>query len=116
MKAAKTIAEAQQQTYTVPTQFDDKTWRSFAGLINGYAIAEELGFNLIEWGNAQVAAHKTGDKWTLTELELRLLLFYAYRADYMSGYTYHEQDELVDELLAALAAVVGQPYTPNQMS
>ena len=55
MKAAKTIAEAQQQTYTVPTQFDDKTWRSFAGLINGYAIAEELGFNLIDMGQCPIS-------------------------------------------------------------
>ena len=43
-------------------------------------------------------------------LELRLMLFYQYRADYMSGYTYHERDHLVDSLLAALSEQTGQPY------
>lgn len=116
MKPAKTVAEAQEQTYTIPPRFDDQVWRGLAGLIDGYAIAAELGFDLLEWGRAQVAAHKAGEKWTLTELELRLMLFYAYRVDHMTGYTYHEQDELVDQLLAALAAVIGQPYEPNAIN
>lgn len=109
MSMATTVKEAEEQSYTVPPQFNDDTWRSFAKLIDGYAIAKELGHDLINWGNTQVAAH-SGAWSSLSELELRLMLFYAFRVDYMTGYTYHEQDGLVDELLAALAEKTGQPY------
>lgn len=110
MSPSKSVAEVQAQTLCLPEKFDDKTWRQFAGSIDGYAIAQELGFDLIHWGSAQEQAYKQSGVWNLDVLELRLMLFYEFRADYMSGYTYHERDELVDSLLAALGQATGQAY------
>jgi hypothetical protein len=42
------------------------------------------------------------------------MLFYAYRSDYMSGYTYTENDELADSLLSAISEKLHLPYTPKQ--
>ncbi|MFO7323522.1 MAG: hypothetical protein DIU68_017470 [Chloroflexota bacterium] len=41
------------------------------------------------------------------------MLFYEFRADYWSGWTYHERDDLVDSLFLALSRATGQPYTPK---
>jgi hypothetical protein len=47
-------------------------------------------------------------------LVLRLMLFAAFRADYFSGYTYHEQDDLADSLLRAISDRAGLPYPAEQ--
>ncbi len=105
---AVTKAEAEAQQFTLPLHLDD--WREFAGLLDGYKIGEELGFDLIAWGHAQEQYFEQAQKWDLEVLELRLMLFYEFRADHMSGYTYHERDDLVDSLLHALSRQTGQPY------
>ncbi|HEX6291166.1 MAG TPA: hypothetical protein VFZ66_18425 [Herpetosiphonaceae bacterium] len=110
MPPIKTISEALAQRWKLPERFDDQTWRSFAAQIDGYAIAEELGFDLRSWAAAQEQAYQQRGRWELNPLELRLMIFYQFRADYMSGYTYHERDELVDSLMAALGTATGQPY------
>lgn len=43
-------------------------------------------------------------------LELRLMLFWACRADYFTGYTYHEHDDMADSLLRAISVKTGLPY------
>jgi hypothetical protein len=110
MKLLRTVIDAQTQTFTLPEKFDDQMWRQFARLIDGYAIAQELGFDLRTWGETQETAYRQSGIWHLNILELRLMLFYQFRADYMGGYTYHERDGLVDSLLAALSEATEQPY------
>lgn len=97
---AKTIADAMAQAFTVPDKLDN--WRKFADLIDGYKIAEELGFDLGKWGAEREKQYEASGAWNLDVLELRLMLFYQFRADYMGGYTYHERDHFVESLLAEL--------------
>ncbi|MEO1289458.1 MAG: hypothetical protein AAFV93_16970, partial [Chloroflexota bacterium] len=52
---------------------------------------------------------ETGD-WELDVLHLRLVLFFAFRSDYMSGYTYTEHDEIVDSILNELSKQLDLPY------
>ena len=105
---AETVAEANAQTLTLPAELD--SWRTFASLLDGYAIAQELGFDLKHWAPLREGRFAQTGKWNLNALELRLMLFYEFRADYMSGYTYHERDETVDSLLRALSQLTGLPY------
>lgn len=51
--------------------------------------------------------------WELTILELRLMLFYEFRADYRTGWGYHERDDLAESLLRALGEQTGLPYNPR---
>ncbi|AFZ24725.1 hypothetical protein Cylst_2516 [Cylindrospermum stagnale PCC 7417] len=110
MQLVKTVVKAQAQVFTLTEKFDDQAWRQFARLIDGYAIAQELGFDLMTWGETQETAYRQSGIRHLNILELRLMLFYEFRADYMSGYTYHERDHLVDSLLAVLSKATDQPY------
>lgn len=108
---AQTIAQAEAQSFALP---EFSRWREFAGLLDGYKIAEEMGGNLRDWGAKQEAVYLRTGSWALTVLELRLMLFYEFRADYFTGYDYTERDEIVDSLLSALSLKTGQPYTPLQ--
>jgi hypothetical protein len=109
---AETIAEAEAQEIQIPQKFDDREWRQFAGLIDGYKIAKEMGIDFHRWGYERQQKYEQTGRWDLNLLELRVMLFYQYRADYMSGWTYHERDHLVDSLLQVLSDTTGQPYTP----
>ncbi len=85
-------------------------WRSVAALIDGYQIAKELGFDLREWVATEDQIYQRTGSWQhLNALELRLMLFYEYRADYFSGYTYYERDAAADKLLRALAQKLNLP-------
>ena len=108
-KRAETVAEAQSQTFTIP-EFAD--WRGFAGLINGYKIAEELGLDFPKWGTEQKERWETSNQWDLDLLHLRIMLFYTYRADYMTGWDYTEHNEMADSLLQVISEITGQPYEP----
>ncbi|MDX1993938.1 MAG: hypothetical protein SF029_16240 [bacterium] len=99
-KRAETVAEAIAQVFTIPDSLDG--WGGLAGLIDGYKIAQELGFELIPWGSEQEARWRQTGRWNLDVLELRLMLFYQERANYFGGYTYHERDEQVESLLNEL--------------
>jgi hypothetical protein len=110
MPPLNTLDDAQTQPWQLPAQFDDQTWRQFASQLDGYAIAKQLGFDLISWGAAQEQHYQQHGRWELHVLELRLMLFYQFRADYMTGYTYHERDDLVESLLLALSSASGQPF------
>lgn len=106
MNRARTIADAQAQEFVVPDTLDN--WRKFAGMIDGYEIAQELGLNFGEWGAECERQYADSGKWNLDVLELRLMLFYQFRADYMGGYTYHERDHLVESLLHELRTKVSE--------
>ena len=109
IKSAKTPAEAEAQVFSLPAQLKD--WRKCAVLIDGYAIAQELGFELMPWGAKKAKAWQSSASWDLNNLlELRLMLFWTFRADYWSGYTYHEHDDMADSLLRAISARTGLPY------
>lgn len=103
----KTVADARSQAFTLP---EFKHWRGFAMSLDGYAIGKELGFDVMAWGREQVAAWTESGAWPLDVLHLRLMLFYAHRVDYWTGYDYTEQDDLVDSLLYALSEKTGLPY------
>jgi hypothetical protein len=108
MSGAKTLAEA-QQPYQVPQNINDRT---DAYLADGYAIANELGFDLREWGAAKEQNfHQTGE-WELDELGVRLMLFYQDRALHFGGYTGHEFDYEIDTLLQKLAQLKATDYQP----
>lgn len=105
---AETIAEAEAQTITLP---EFQHWRAFAIQIDGYKIAEEMGLNFHDWIETQIKKYRETGSWDLTVLELRLLLFYAFRADYFTGYDYTEHDEMADSLLSAISVRTGLPYS-----
>jgi hypothetical protein len=107
-KIARTRAEADAQIYILPSSLDN--WRECAALIDGYRIAEELGLDLLRWGGDQQREYDSSGEWKLGVLGLRLMLFYAFRADHMGGYTYHEHDAMADSLLRAVSAQTGLPY------
>ena len=109
---AETVAEAEAQQFRLPEKFEN--WRSFAGLLDGYKIAAEMGLDLPAWGREQQARYQQNRRWDLSVLELRLMLFYQFRADYWTGYDYHERDAMVDDLLRALSKKTGQPYPSEQ--
>lgn len=104
---AETVEEAEAQTFTLP-KFEH--WREFALLLDGYKIAEEMGFTLFDWAYTQEEHFNRTHQWDLSILELRILLFSQCRADHMGGYTYHERDHWVESLLRMLSIQTGQPY------
>jgi hypothetical protein len=108
---ADTIAEAEAQRITIP-KFE--YWRDLARLMNGYKIAEELGLDFHAWGAAQEKNWERTQQWNLDVLHLRLMLFYIWRADYMTGWTYTEHDHFADSLLQELSKKLDQPYQPNK--
>jgi hypothetical protein len=105
VERAVTVAAANAQAFMLPVQLDD--WRRFAMLLDGYAIAKELGYDLLAWGSAQDQRYRETSLWDLSVLELRLMVFYEQRADYWSGYTYHERDDIVDSLLREISQKTG---------
>ncbi|MCC6801845.1 MAG: hypothetical protein IT319_03085 [Anaerolineae bacterium] len=109
---ARTKAEAEAQAFSLPARLDD--WRRCAVLLNGYEVAKDMGFDLMRWGDEQFKAWRATGTWNLDVLELRLMLFMAFRASYWSGYTYHEHDEMADSLLRAISAQTGLPYPAPQ--
>ncbi|MEM9953775.1 MAG: hypothetical protein AAF846_19355 [Chloroflexota bacterium] len=106
IKRATTVADAKAQSFDLP---DFKDWRRFAGLIDGYAIAEELKLEK-SWHATQKTHWQETSDWELDVLHLRLVLFFAFRSDYMSGYTYTEHDEIVDSILHELSKQLDLPY------
>jgi hypothetical protein len=108
---ATTKAEANAQQLTLPP-FEH--WRAFAGKMDGYKIAQELGLDYAKWIEQNLKQWRETGQWDLDVMGLRLMLFYAYRSDYMSGYTYTENDELADSLLSAISEKLHLPYTPKQ--
>lgn len=103
---ATTVSEAEAQRFELPAF---KNWRQFAALIDGYQIAEELGLD-DSWYSTRKQHWKTTGEWNLDTLQLRLMLFFAFRSDYMTGYTYTEHDDIVDSLLQALSQQLDLPY------
>lgn len=104
---ANTVAQANAQHITLP---EFKAWRRFAATIDGYAIAEEIDLDHRTWYTEQEQQWQTSGEWALDVLHLRLMLFFAFRRDYMAGYTYTEHDAIVDSLLHALSRQLNQPY------
>jgi|GEM_PF-2167527 len=111
---ATTVAEAEAQTFTIPSHLEDN-WRRFASLIDGYQIGEELGRDVMKWSSTILQPAMGSGQFSagITVLDLRLILFALYRSDYFTGWTYHEHDREVDFVLQALSAKTGQPYTPH---
>src|SRR5436190_13337836 len=60
---AKTDAEANAQSFTLPAELD--SWRTLAGVLDGYEIAKELGFDLKEWAALQEGRYAQTGKWDL---------------------------------------------------
>lgn len=114
---ATTVAEANAQTFAIPSSLDDN-WRGFASLLDGYQIGEELGFDVMRWAVDQLnpAMQKGSFPEETTILDLRLILFALFRSDYLTGWTYHEHDREVDFVLQALSNKSGQPYTPHDVN
>jgi hypothetical protein len=109
---AITVAQAQAQTPTLTLPVFEH-WRRFAASIDGYRIADELGFDLWRWADEKIKHWEATQQWDLDVLSLRLLLFATFRIDYMSGWTYTEQDECVDSILQELSRLLDLPYTPK---
>lgn len=104
---ATTLAEANAQTLILPAF---KEWRRFATTLDGYKIAAELDLPTLWYAEQKAAWEKTHTWDGLDILHLRLMLFYAFRSDYLSGYTYTEEDEMVDSILHALSQRLNLPY------
>jgi hypothetical protein len=103
-----TAAEAIAQEYKVPSSFDEHTE---IYNIDGYAVAQDLGFDLKDWGAKQMQYFWDNGKWgELNELEIRLMLFYIGRWLHFSGVTYDEMDKEKDSLLRMLAGMKGVEY------
>lgn len=107
---AETIAEAEAQSFELP---EFSNWRRFSVLLDGYKIAAEMGVDLGEWAVQQQNLYLETGTWDLSVLELRVMLFFQYRADYWSGYDYTERDPYVDSLLQTLSQKLNLPYQPK---
>lgn len=107
---ALNVAQAEAQTLVLPAF---KDWRRFAGSLNGYRIADELGIDLWAWSAEKRKHWEQTGQWALGVLSLRLVLFATFRYDYMTGYIYTEQDEYADSILQELSRLLDQPYTPK---
>ena len=105
---AKTAEQAKAQYFTPPAEFTDD-WPAIAATLDGYSIAEELGFDLMEWAPEQLHSIQDGRKPELSLLELRLVLFYVYRSDYFGG-GWSSHARYADDLFAAMAEQCGQHY------
>lgn len=105
---ASTVAKANAQGFEPPRFFDEQ-WRECAQTIDGYAIAEELGLELTEWGSINLELVSRGGRTGLNFLELRLVLFFLQRSDYFSGGS-SSNEVPADQVFAEMAAVVGRPY------
>lgn len=110
-KVAQTRAEAEAQELVLPNQYEQ--WSEFAYLLNGYKIAEEMGFDLMEWRSKRLAEYEATGKWNANILELRLLLFAQARAAHFS---WGEPFDMVDSLLRELARQTGQHYETDSAS
>jgi hypothetical protein len=105
---AASVKDAMSQVLVLPERLQD--WRHFACLINGYAIAKELGQDPQEFTRntrAIVESIECCDQLDL--LDLRLMLFFECRIDHFSGWTNHERDEAADRLLRAIARKLNLP-------
>lgn len=105
---AKTAEQATAQNFTPPAEFTTD-WPALAATLDGYAIAEELGFDLMEWAPEHLRLIQNGRKPELSLLELRLVLFYVYRSDYFGGGS-NSHALYADDLFAAMAEQCGQIY------
>lgn len=76
---AGTVDEANAQTLVVPAPCASE-WFEFAHLLDGYAVAEQLGTDLADLANTQEATHRATSAWPGSLLELRLALFFQARA------------------------------------
>lgn len=103
MNAAKTKAETEVQTFTVPS-YD--RWYEFAHLLDGYTICEEMGVSWGAWREEHLQKLDS-DPNSLTILDARLLLFFEARAmRFVEGY---EPVKRVKVLLALIALKKDNP-------
>jgi protein-S-isoprenylcysteine O-methyltransferase Ste14 len=111
---AKTRAEAEAQQFSLPARYED--WGRFASLIDGYAIAEEMGLGkLTDWVRPQMRAFEQTGAWSVeTVMELRLLVFFKGRQGHFYGEAEHETFKVVHSLLKAIAQRTGLPYDDPQ--
>jgi hypothetical protein len=104
---ARTIAEAETQAWSLPSSYDG--WREFALLIDGYAIATEMGSSAASLAEiAEATLAETGDV-ELTVLQARVVIFFEQRRDRHNGCPNHR---LVNHALALISRQTGQAYTP----
>jgi hypothetical protein len=110
---AETIAEAVAQPIELPSL---KDWRQFALLLDGYMIAKEMGLDYSAWAEKQEERYRQTGDWTLSVLELRLMLFYACRQERWTsllGDWYYSK--MADSLLRAISAQTGLAYQPVEI-
>ena len=102
---ASTVAEANAQTLDVP---EYEGWFVFAHLLNGYDLADALGFELGAFSNGKSEHYAETGVWEGTLLELRLVLFFEARALRMAGAPGYnpnnnpEDRERIRDLLSAI--------------
>jgi len=99
----RTLEEAERQPFTLPALGD---WVEFAALIDGYTIANELGFDLLDWANKRIDNYRETGYWHANIMELRLLLFFFFRADHFAGGSSWAE---ANSLLIELSRQTGQP-------
>ena len=104
-EVAGTRAAAEAQEIVLPKNYEQ--WSEFAYLLNGYKVAEDMGFDLLEWQSKRLAEYEATGRWNANVLELRLLLFAQARA---ARFSWGEPFDLVDSLLHELARQTGQHY------
>lgn len=68
MEMAKTVAAAQNQTFTVP---DYEGWVQFAHLLDGYSICDDMGIAFQDWFR-DTGARYDSDPDQLSVLDLRI--------------------------------------------
>ena len=105
-ESAKTIADAENQQFTVPATYSD--WGEFAHLLHGYAIFEEMGVERRYWLTLR-REFEAGER-DLTVLEARLILFFEARRHHFDPY--NQNYVLVNNLLHFIAQKTGQLYMP----
>ncbi|MBI5671656.1 MAG: hypothetical protein HZC41_26990 [Chloroflexi bacterium] len=103
---AKTIAEAEAQSFTLPV-YD--RWFEFAHLLDGYAICDEMGVDWKDWARRCLEKLEANPE-SVTVLEARLLLFFKAR---MQRFTLGvESYASINDLLKLIAHKTGQAYAP----
>ena len=113
---AATVAEVEALELFFPSSpaaFHDE-WRSIAQTVKIDTVLQEMGYGWRAWGATHYTTYHKTKNWQhlKTLLEMRLMLAYLQLEDYMSGYTYHEQDEAVDALFQEMSRISGQSYQP----
>lgn len=106
MEMAKTVAAAQNQTFTVP---DYEGWVQFAHLLDGYSICDDMGIAFQDWFRDTGAVYDANPD-QLSVLDLRMLLFFHARSLRFSMGI--EPFAFINTLMKQIAEKADQPYTP----